>query len=852
MRQYYAAKTDAVAKWESEHQQKVRELASECIVLLENNGVLPLDGSEKRIALYGTGARQTIKGGTGSGEVNARKTISIEEGFENAGFTITTKDWLDKYTKMYDEAKKAYIEDRNAYAEKEGIPVLMSMFAKPFENPTLPEVGEEDAETTETAIYVLSRNSGEGKDRDYREGDYLLRKDEELCIRFLAEHYKNCIVLLNVGGVIDTSLLKKINGISAILLIGQLGNAGGDIVADVISGRAVPSGKLTDTWAKRYEDYPYYEEFSHNNNNTDEEYYREGIYVGYRYFDTFNVEPSYCFGYGKGYTEFDMIVKRAVLQGEEICIVAEVTNTGEYYPGKETVQVYYSAPQGKLEKPYQELVAFGKTKLLAPKEKDTLRLTFPIKAMASYDEQSAAWIMEKGDYRIRVGNSSRNTQVIAVVTLDQDTVTEYLTNICKGADVPDLLIQTSECKESRETKEKVREDVIRIGICSDQISAERKHYQQERPVLSDCRKQEVLTLEDVKEGNATIEELTAQLTVEEMARLCVGTFKSKDGSGSIVGSASAAVPGAAADTTSSLSLSRKIPNMIFADGPAGLRIQPHFKTTKDGQLLSGGEMFGLDIKPFPEDTPNDAVDYYQYCTAIPIAVSLAQSWNMELIESIGNIVGDEMKRYHVHFWLAPGMNIHRNPLCGRNFEYYSEDPLLSGKCAAADTKGVQSFPGQGTTIKHLAANNQEDNRMFSNSHVTERTLREIYLKGFEIAVKEAQPYGIMTSYNLLNGIHTANHYELIQTVVRDEWGFEGVVMTDWFSSQDTSKLGETSDIYPWSSSVQCIYAGNDLQMPGCEGNVTDIIEAVEKGEELSLGDLQFCVGNILRIALKTI
>ena len=472
--------------------------------------------------------------------------------------------------------------------------------------------------------------------------------------------------------------------------------------------------------------------------------------------------------------------------------------------------------------------------------------------MASYDMNDAAWKLEKGEYLIRVGNSSRNSEIAAVLSLSETVVTEQLKNICKDVnDVEEL--RAPKAKRTLSEKELAEyKTAVHIELDVNSIETVCCQYQSERPVYEDHRKGEQLTLTDVKERNAALEELVAQLTVEELADLCVGTFRSGGSGESVVGSASAAVPGAAADTTSKLTAARKIPNLILADGPAGLRLQTHFKTTADGELLPGGEMFGMDIKPFQEDTPRDAIDYYQYCTAIPVATSLAQSWNMELIEEIGKLVGKEMQQYHVHLWLAPGMNIHRNPLCGRNFEYYSEDPVLSGKCAAADTRGVQSFAGQGTTIKHLAVNNQEDNRMFSNSHVTERTLREIYLKGFGIAVKEAQPYSIMTSYNLLNGIHTANHYELLQTVARDEWGFEGVVMTDWFSSQDTSKLGETSDIYPWSSSVQCIYAGNDLQMPGCVSNITDIIEAVNEKKEITLGDLQFCAMNILKVMLKIV
>lgn len=854
MNQYYALRTDAVTELERQNQEKVRELASECIVILENDGVLPLCPGNRKIALFGNGAKDTVKGGTGSGDVNSREVICIEDGLKAAGFEITTHERLEKYSKKLVESKASYMEEIEAMAKEKNVPTLMAMFAKPYESLQMEPISEEEVKRseTDTAVYVLARNSGEGKDRDYKPGDYLLREDEERNIRFLADHYERFIVLLNVGGIIDTEVLKSISGINAIVLIGQTGNAGGHIVADFLAGKSIPSGKLTDTWAVRYEDYSNSKSFSHNNGNTDDEYYTEGIYVGYRYFDTFGVEPSYCFGYGKGYTEFALRTENAAIENQALHLEVKVSNIGEKYSGKEVVQAYYSAPEGSLEKPYQELAGFAKTKLLSPGENEVVRIVFPIAQMASYDMNDAAWKLEKGEYLIRVGNSSRNSEIAAVLSLSETVVTEQLKNICKDVnDVEEL--RAPKAKRTLSEKELAEyKTAVHIELDVNSIETVCCQYQSERPVYEDHRKGEQLTLTDVKEGKAALEELVAQLTVEELADLCVGTFRSGGSGESVVGSASAAVPGAAADTTSKLIAVRKIPNLILADGPAGLRLQTHFKTTADGELLPGGEMFGMDIKPFPEDTPKDAVDYYQYCTAIPVATSLAQSWNMELIEEIGKLVGKEMQQYHVHLWLAPGMNIHRNPLCGRNFEYYSEDPVLSGKCAAADTRGVQSFAGQGTTIKHLAVNNQEDNRMFSNSHVTERTLREIYLKGFGIAVKEAQPYSIMTSYNLLNGIHTANHYELLQTVARDEWGFEGVVMTDWFSSQDTSKLGETSDIYPWSSSVQCIYAGNDLQMPGCVSNITDIIEAVNEKKEITLGDLQFCAMNILKVMLKIV
>jgi beta-glucosidase len=271
-----------------------------------------------------------------------------------------------------------------------------------------------------------------------------------------------------------------------------------------------------------------------------------------------------------------------------------------------------------------------------------------------------------------------------------------------------------------------------------------------------------------------------------------------------------------------------------------------------GEMIPGGDILSDAIVPFPDDLDEaHVIDYYQYCTAIPIGWALAQSWNTELLERAGDMVGQEMEQFGVDLWLAPAQNIHRNPLCGRNFEYFSEDPFVSGKTSAAITNGVQKHPGRGTTIKHFAVNNQEDNRYFVNAHVSERALREIYLKGFEIAVKESHPLSIMTSYNLLNGTHTANLSDLM-TAARDEWGFTGFVMTDWCTSQETAANHKFERRYPISSSVGCIYAGNDLQMPGCQKNEDDIVEAVTTGKEIdgfkiTLADLQYCTANILRV-----
>lgn len=856
MSEIYASKSKEVEQREIDHMNISRELAGECMVLLENDGALPLKETGK-IALFGNGVRRTVKGGTGSGDVNSRSIVNVEEGFKNAGFTVTSGSWLDKQGEMLDKSKGEYLEWVKAEAKKSSRSDFIIQFDHPYSAPAPVLITEEDCKEADTdvAVYVIARNSGEGSDRYNREGDYLLFAEEKKNLEMVAAHFKKTIVILNIGGVMELSGVKAIPGINAILLMGQLGNIGGDALADVVTGKVNPSGKTVDTWAKNYMDYPSSAKFSHNGSVHDEEY-EDGIYVGYRYFDSFGVEPEYCFGFGRSYTDFSLQIDGAEAAGDRVQVRATVQNTGSVYAGKEVVQIYYSAPQGRMDKPYQELAAYHKTSLLKPGESEAMILTFAIKEMASYSEADAAWVLEKGDYVIRVGSSAGNTEVAAVLTLAEEVKTQI------GKNLFPLDIQLKEIKPdttaAKTAYEKNSEGLGRVyhgSIQSSCIKAEHMVYQGKREEYKTDREKK-LTVQDVKNGDCTVEELVAQLTVEEMADMCVGTLRA--GEGNVVGNASYTVPGAAGDTSSILKVSRGIKNMILADGPAGLRLQPHFKTTKEGKLLPGGSVMGDSFEPFDPDINEDEVDnYYQYCTAIPIGWSLAQSWNTELAEWAGDMIGAEMEQFGVDLWLAPAMNIHRNPLCGRNFEYYSEDPLVSGKIAAAITIGVQKHKGKGTTIKHFAVNNQEDNRYFVNAHVSERALREIYLKGFEIAVKESQPLSIMTSYNLLNGIHTANSYDLLQAMARDEWGFDGTVMTDWFTSQNMPEItGKFQPRYPISSSVGCIYAGNDIQMPGCRKNVDDIVEAVKTGREMdgfriTLADLQFNTANIIRVVLKT-
>lgn len=862
MAKFFASTSPEISEREKRNMERARKIASQGMVLLSNNGALPLAGGGK-IALFGNGGRKTVKGGTGSGDVNSRFVVNVEQGLEEAGFQVTTGDWLDRYDKAVEEARAAYGEEMKAAVEGSGVMPILYLFDHPFKEPAVPPVTEEDCRKadTDTALFIVARNSGEGKDRRPVAGEYGLFPEEEENIRILRKHFRKVIIILNVGSVVDTGFLRRESGADAILLMSQAGNIGGYALADVLTGQVTPGGKLTTTWAERYEDYPGAASFSHMNGDVDDEYYEEGIYVGYRYFDSFNITPAYPFGFGLSYTTFRMETERVEADGEKVSLKVRVTNTGDRYAGKEVVQVYYSAPWGKLEKPYQELAAFGKTGELAPGESQCLEISFPTTRMASYDQEQASWILEKGEYCIRVGNSSRNTSVEAVLVLDGDAVTEKLSNrLVLDCDMKELSVK-GRISYSYEGEQEQRKAAPRITIDAGTISSREAVYRKENPQLPPAPGEKI-TMDDVRSGRASLDALTAQLTVEEMAELCVGTARGGMGGNSVIGAASAACPGAAGDTTSRMIEDRNIRNMILADGPAGLRLSRHFSADRDGNLIPGSEdsslaelgmLAGGNKKPV---IPEDAVTYYQYCTAIPIATLLAQTWDMETVAEAGDIVGGEMEELGVTLWLAPGMNIHRNPLCGRNFEYYSEDPLIAGSCAAADTLGVQKHRGVGTTIKHFAFNNQEDNRMHVNAHIGERAIREIYLKCFEIAVKTAQPMSIMTSYNLINGTHTANSYDLLTAIAREEWGFGGIIMTDWGTTGSIEMNPGQKFKYGCSNAAGCVRAGNDLTMPGSQADVDEIIRSVgaaagEVSCPITMGDLQACAGRMLNIIARS-
>ncbi len=786
------------------------EAACESMVLLKNDGVLPLQ--TKKVALYGPGASKTIKGGTGSGEVNERHSVTILEGMKNRGFEIASAQWLEDYESDYIAKEKEHKQaQKDALFHMKNAKSVMEIMLSGFQPSNGRDITEKDIadSDTDTAIYVLSRQAGEGGDRKAEKGDLFITDVERKAIETCVANYKNFVLVINSGCSIDMSFVDEIPGIGAILFICQLGTEGGNAFADVISGKVTPSGKLTDTWAKQYADIPYHKEFSYLNGNVEDEYYKEGIYVGYRYFDSFDVEPAYPFGYGLSYTDFSIYGAGVSAEGSKVYLKAAITNIGSLYSGKEVAQVYLSAPAGRLHKEYQSLCAFGKTKVLQPQESETLELSFDMAEFGSYDEESASYLLEAGEYVLRLGNSSRNTVPVAVITLDETVIVSKHCNICP------VTAPIEELKSQERKAEEVNAGVPRLALNPEDFKT--ITYTYETPeVYSDERVNKFLNT----------------LSLKDMVEIVVGI-------GMFGGKTRFNMPGSVGNTTSKF-WDKGLANVTLCDGPAGLRINKRSTIQKNGSVkpvdlpISVFEMFPDFVQNFMKGNPDKEPVLYQYTTAFPVTAALAQSWNTQLLEKVGKAIYVEMKEYGCTFWLAPAVNIHRNPLCGRNFEYVSEDPFLTGEVAAALTLGVQQEEGFYVTVKHFACNNMEDNRNKVSSNLNERTLREIYLRGFERAVRKGHAKGIMTSYNRINSVYAPNSYDLCTKVLRNEWGFEGVVMTDWFSTN--KGLGHNA---------LAMKAGNDLIMPGGGSYKKEILSGVKSGM-ISEKDVRRCCANVVR------
>lgn len=796
---------------EKKHRELARRAAVEGIVLLKNDRLLPLKISEP-VALFGSGAGKTVKGGIGSGDVNNRENISIYRGLCEMGARITSRLWIEDYEEKYrDERmiwkqkvleKAKYVENPfDAYAEN------------PFILPNGRKICETDLEGATSAIYVISRISGEGKDRRLEKGDYYLSDREKADILYLNSQNIPLTLLVNSGGPIElTDILKEAKNIRAILNISQLGQETGYAVADILFGKISPSGKLTSTWAKRYSDYPCFKSYSYLNGDLEKEEYREGIYVGYKYFDSFGVDPLFPFGYGKSFTEFKIRFKGIDTGDRCIHVNASVQNIGSMYGGKEVVQVYVTLPQNGIEREYRRLAGLKKTEVLMPSEGCTVSITIDQKQLAVYSEERQAWIVEQGTYGIWIGSSSVDTELNAFLVIPNEVILEKTNKICLQR------VPFAQLKAYDNLKERAKE-----WLCKGK-KANIIEY--------------IFTPQEEIHRKCAYITANEKYTTEELIPLLYGNVTK---GASTLGSAGTRVPGSAGETSEYLEEKYRIQSMIMADGPAGLRLRQCYQVDKATDTVYGTGVLGSLENGFlePMEYHNNADTYYQFCTAFPVGTALAQTWNVTLMEEFGHAIGEEMREFGVSLWLAPGMNIQRNPLCGRNFEYFSEDPLLSGIMASGVTKGVQRVPGCAVTIKHFACNNQEDNRMGVNSCVSEKALREIYLRGFEIAVKKSAPDAIMTSYNLINGIHSANHYGLCTEVARNEWGFEGVIMSDW----------NTTVPRDGSIAWKCADAGNDIIMPGNMNDDRNIRQAYAEGK-ISGEKIRECAGRIIALAEK--
>ena len=890
--------SEEISEREQRHRILAREAAEESIVLLKNDGVLPLPTGIP-VALFGAGAGLTIKGGTGSGDVNVRHSVSIYDGFTLARVRVTSKDWIEDYEERYELARQAWKKQilDECGGSTDGQLFFDTYTSHAFEMPEGRPIEDTDVQDAKTAVYVISRVAGEGSDRHLAKGDYYLTDHELEDLRVLATLVEKIVIVINAGAPIDLTVLEAMPEVKAILFMGQAGEEGGNACARILLGFVNPSAKLTATWAKHYMDYPGAMEFSDVRAQLDEDNvfdrdallarsrYEEGIYVGYRYFDSFGVTPRYHFGHGLSYTLFVLTAEAPRAAADGLYIPVTVENTGNPYAGKEVVQVYAACPQpaaisgtdgvkaaasGEIAetlaedagnggvdveasaqaKEFKRLVAFRKTRLLAPGEQESMTLHVDGRALASfrtdYDAAHGAWVIEAGHYAIFVGSSSEESrlQLAGVVEVAAEKVLEIVPHICpvKDADfhecaapVESLRRKTQAWSDRWATMKQAAQQGKRIAglgakLGWTQALGETVWAPGEEPVFRNAQ-------DDL---DRMAHAIASALEVKDLIPLLMGEF---DMHASALGSAGQRVPGTAGETSRSLEELLHVPGISMADGPAGLRLSRSYLVERaTGEKLSTGIEANLENGFFASEPaePEKYERWYQFTTAWPVGTNLAQTWNEELLGAVGRATGIEMEEFHVAWWLAPGMNIHRNPLNGRNFEYYSEDPLLSGKMAAAITKGVQALPGVGTTVKHYACNNQENNRMGVDVSVSERALREIYLRGFEIAIKESQPMCIMTSYNEINGVHSANNADLCTEIARREWHFQGVIMTDWATTLD----------FGGADAAGCVAAGNDLIMPGATSDRKNIEQAYAEGR-LSEADIRSCAERVLNIVLRT-
>ena len=727
----------------------IRQAGAEGCVLLKNDGVLPLQ-PQQEVAVFGRCQLDWFYVGYGSGgDVHAPYYVNLIDGLQNAGVKLH-QPLLQRYA---------------AWTQQEDNKADHGWWGHwPMHHPEMPvdsALAREAARTADVALVVIGRAAGEDRENTLTPGSYYLTDAECAMLDAVTAAFSQVVVLLNIGNIMDLAWTEDYGDkISALMIVWQAGMESGNAVADVLTGAVTPCGKLADTIARRYEDYPSAAHFGGRAYND----YAEGIYVGYRHFDRHPDTVLYPFGFGLSYTTFSLTVDSLRREAGMTEVAVTVTNTGSR-PGKEIVQLWCHPPKGRLDKPLRVLAAFGKTKTLASGERETLTLRCDDKCLASYDEAASRFVLEAGAYSFTVNDTKVNGFM-----LEQEITVEQCHPLCT-------------------TSNALRQRIL------DNLP---------HPFASSGKD---ITFADVRTGKAPLEDFIAGLSHEELEALSRGHGMMGSSYG-VAGNA-----GAFGGVIDSLR-EKGVPPIVTSDGPAGLRLKKN-------------------------------------CSLLPCGTALACTWNADLLEALSGKVGEEMVHYGVDVQLSPGMNLHRNPLCGRNFEYFSEDPLLSGKMAAAMVRGVQRH-GKAACPKHFACNNQETNRNRNDSRLSERALREIYLRNFEIVVKEARPLTIMTSYNKVNGVWSHYNYDLVTTVLRLEWGYDGCVITDWWMRK--AKSPEFPKI---RNNAYRVRAQVDVLMPGDMGHIAkqyksdgSLLATLGQPEGITRGELQRTAKNVLTLALR--
>ena len=759
-----------------------RRAGAEGCVLLKNDGSLPLKAGES-IAVFGRCQLDWFYVGYGSGgDVHPPYRVNLMEGLKNAGVPVDRQVAKTFECWCYSEVNLA---DHGWWGHW------------PMSHPEMPleqDMVSEAAKRSDTAVVVIGRAAGEDRENTLTKGSYYLTDEETAMLDAVTSVFRHTVVVMDIGSIMDMAWTQAYGDqLSAILIAWQGGMESGNGVADVLTGSVNPCGKLADTIARRYEDYPSSAHFGGKEFNC----YTDDIFVGYRYFETFAKDKVlYPFGYGLSYTTFESKSLELNCEGGTYTVTAQVTNTGNV-AGREVVMLWCSAPQGKLGKAARVLVAYGKTKLLAPGEAETISLCFDERTIASFDDTgktgfAGAFVLEAGDYQFFLGDDPAGTTAI-----EETRVIDQCEAVC-SIQAPFARMTP---REKNGTIAAEQEMLPCGGVDLRQRILDR--LPEEIPFTGDRG----YKLSDVAKGRISLDAFIAQLSDEELE----GLTRGEGCMGSALGVAGNA--GAFGGVLPSLR-EKGVPPIITADGPSGLRLK-------------------------------------RYCALLPNGTALACTFDDKLIQQLFTHIGKEMVKQGVDVILSPGMNIHRNPLCGRNYEYFSEDPLLTGKMAAAIVRGVQS-QGLSCCPKHFACNNQETKRNPNDSRVSQRARREIYLRCFEIVVKEARPNVIMTSYNKINGVWSHYNYDLVTTVLRKEWGFDGVVITDWWMRRSASPEfpKRRDNAYRVRAQVDVLMPGNMDHVHKKYHSDGTLLKTVGKPDGITRAELQRTAKNVLRLILK--